>query len=101
MMYPKKKNTESPDHKKINQPHIVITCKFGGSGGSILFTHLECSSLAPKKGKSQPKPVISGIFKQEKYLLLLNSEKLSVNQHYLGNIMKEEIYLLLSVLMEH
>ena len=34
MLYPVKKKPLSPEHKKVKEPHIVITSKFGGSGGS-------------------------------------------------------------------
>ena len=64
MLYPKKKKALSPENKKIKEPHIVITSKFGGSGGSNPIPNQECSSLAPKKQMSLPKPVVSGIFKE-------------------------------------
>lgn len=34
MLYPPKKKALSPEHKQTKEPHIVITSKFGGSGGS-------------------------------------------------------------------
>ncbi len=44
-----------------------INSKFTGSGGSNYLFILDCSSLAPKKNLSMPKPQVSGIFKTEKY----------------------------------
>ena len=41
---------------------------------------------------SVPKPVVSGIFKQDKYSFLLNSGKCYLNLLYSENIMKEVIY---------
>lgn len=64
MLYPLKKKPLSPEHKKVKEPHIVITSKFGGSGGSNPILYSECSSLATKKQMSLPKPVVSGIFKE-------------------------------------
>ena len=36
MLYPPKKKSFSPEHTKTKEPHIVITSKFGGSGGSTI-----------------------------------------------------------------
>ena len=37
MLYPIKKKAHSPDHKQTKEPHIVITSKFGGTGGSNIW----------------------------------------------------------------
>ena len=48
MMYPPKKKAFSPDHKQSKQqPHIVITSKFGGTGGSNTFLDVRNILLSP------------------------------------------------------
>lgn len=97
MIYPKKKG-HSPDPlegPKIVSIHNKVT---GGTGGSTWSHYIETSSLAPKKTMSVPKPVVSGIFKAEKYIYY-DSGKCCASQPSSESTMKEEIFQLLSVSM--
>ena len=100
MLYPPKKRAYSPEPKKTKDlANLVnINSKFTGSGGSKQYYKIDCSSLAPKKQMSVPKPAVSGIFKAEKYSLL-DVEKCCMNRRYSGNIMNVVIFQSLSASM--
>ena len=51
MLYPPKKKSFSPENSKVKEPHIVITSKFGGSGGSILIYLFQSALLSLPKNK--------------------------------------------------
>lgn len=66
MIYPPKKRAYSPEPVITKDlSHLVnINSKFAGTGGSTSLSNIDTSSLAPKKQKSVPKAMVSGVFRE-------------------------------------